>query len=104
MLWEVLKAAEKAWEGGESKDACVSAAKRSISERVLPEGVQLKLDYIEFNDPDTFEPLLGSEMKTKAKAEGGKGRNTVLLSGAVWIGKTRLLDNLILGDVRTILA
>lgn len=102
MLWEALKAAEKAWEGGESKDACVSAAKRSISERVLPEGVQLKLDYIEFNDPDTFEPLLGSEMK--AKAEGGKSRDTVLLSGAVWIGKTRLLDNLILGDVRTILA
>ena len=101
-LWEALKAAEKAWEGGEGKDACVSAAKRSVSERMLSEDVQLKVDYIEFNDPDTFEPLPDSETKTKLMAREGK--EAVVLSGAVWVGKTRLLDNLILGDVGMILA
>ena len=93
-----------AWEGGESKNACVSAAKRFISERKLSEGVQLKLDYIEFNDSDTFEPLPGSETKTKLTAREGKGKGmVVLLNGAVWVGKTRLIDNLILGDVGMVL-
>ena len=38
---QALKIAEVAW--GKSKDTCVSAAKRSMSERMLSEGVQLKV-------------------------------------------------------------
>lgn len=49
--------------------------------------VELKLDYVEVFDKDTFEPVRGPV---------GKGRELVI-AGAVWVGKTRLIDNLLLG-------
>jgi pantoate--beta-alanine ligase len=51
------------------------------------EGVRLKLDYVEVFDRDTFEPVRGPV---------GKGRKLVI-AGAVWVGQTRLIDNLLLG-------
>jgi pantoate--beta-alanine ligase len=52
-----------------------------------PDGVDLKVDYFEVFDKDTFEPVRGSI---------AAGRETVI-AGAVWVGKTRLIDNLLLG-------
>lgn len=49
--------------------------------------VTLKMDYVEVFDRDTFEPVRGPIEK---------GRKMVI-AGAVWVGKTRILDNLLLG-------
>lgn len=49
--------------------------------------VRLELDYIEVFDKDTFEPIRGPI---------GRGRELVI-AGAVWVGQTRLIDNLLLG-------
>lgn len=51
------------------------------------EGVRLELDYVEVFDRDTFEPIRGPV---------AKGRKLVI-AGAVWVGQTRLIDNLLLG-------
>jgi pantoate--beta-alanine ligase len=51
------------------------------------ERVELKVDYFEVFDKDTFEPVRG-------RIEAG--RETVI-AGAVWVGKTRLIDNLLIG-------
>lgn len=51
------------------------------------EKVRLEMDYIEVFDRDTFEPVRGPV---------GKGRPLVI-AGAVWVGQTRLIDNLLLG-------
>nr|AAS92525.1 PAN6 [Cryptococcus gattii] len=49
-------------------------------------GVELELDYIELFDKTTFNPVRGDVT--------GK---EMVLAGAVWVGKTRLIDNLLLG-------
>jgi pantoate--beta-alanine ligase len=54
-------------------------------------GVEVRVDYIEMNDPDTFDILGDGEVQ---RSDGAP----VILSGAVWFGRTRLIDNLILGD------
>ena len=48
---------------------------------------QLKLDYIELFDNHTFDPIRG-------KLEEGK---EMVLAGAIWVGQTRLIDNVLLG-------
>lgn len=49
--------------------------------------VEMKMDYIEVFDPRTFEPVRGPIER---------GRELVI-AGAIWVGKTRLIDNLLLG-------
>lgn len=58
--------------------------------RVVEEGAndRVRLDFYALNDPHTLEPL--------KRVEPGKG---AILSGAMWVAKTRLIDNLLL-DVR----
>ena len=62
------------------------------------EQVTVKLDYVELNDSVNFEPLRDEETSRSS----GEHR-AVLLSGAMWVGKTRLIDNLILGNVASII-
>ena len=50
-------------------------------------GVEVKLDYFEVFDKETFEPVRGVIVP---------GRELVI-AGAVWVGRTRLIDNLLLG-------
>ena len=54
--------------------------------------VTLKLDYISLNDARTLEALADTD------ARAVYGDRTVLLSGALLVNGTRLIDNLILGD------
>ena len=50
------------------------------------------LDYVGVNDPESFDVV---DWDTKAS----DGR-PVVLSGALWLGRTRLIDIIILGDVQ----
>jgi pantoate--beta-alanine ligase len=61
-------------------------------------GLDIKLDYVEMNDPATFNVL------SQGATREDDGDDAVILSGAMWVGKTRLIDNIILGDTSTILA
>ena len=49
------------------------------------------------NDPDTFEILGDGQVQRSDCAP-------VILSGAVWFGRTRLIDNMILGNLEGIVA
>lgn len=51
------------------------------------EKVKMELDYIEVFDKETFEPVRG-------EVESGR---ELVIAGAMWVGKTRLIDNLLLG-------
>nr|XP_019008806.1 pantoate-beta-alanine ligase [Kwoniella pini CBS 10737]OCF47587.1 pantoate-beta-alanine ligase [Kwoniella pini CBS 10737] len=51
--------------------------------------VELNLDYIEIFDKNTFEPIRG-KIKEKKNKE-------FIIAGAIWVGKTRLIDNLLIG-------
>ncbi|KIY49950.1 Pantoate-beta-alanine ligase [Fistulina hepatica ATCC 64428] len=102
-LWQALLAAKLAWENNFKKRSCVARARELISEasRTAEEaGVQIRLDYIELNDSDSFRVLEDEE--TRASWQNARG-HPVILSGALWVDRTRLIDNIILGDAHKII-
>jgi pantoate--beta-alanine ligase len=106
-LYEALCAGQHAWLNGESKDDCIRKAHRVIEDvaggkEAIERGVNIRLDYIEMNDTNSFEVLGGREVM--GSIVEGNQREAVILSGAIWVGQTRLIDNVILGDIDKILA
>jgi len=102
-LFKALCTAEKAWVNGERKEECIRKAREVIEDvtggkEASKRGVDVRLDYIEMNDANTFE-VVGDEEIVVKRGE----REAVILSGAIWVGKTRLIDNIILGDVSKVL-
>jgi pantoate--beta-alanine ligase len=91
-LYRALCLAKEGWESGLSKSECVATSKGLVESVRAEAGVEMRLDYVEVNDSDSLE-VVGDG---KARAE--YGIRPVLLSGAMWVGRTRLIDNLILGD------
>ncbi len=83
-----LNQARSLWEVGErSASSLTGACKASIEE------AGLQLDYVELVDAETLQPL-GSDEATAAAASVNKA----LLAAAAFAGKTRLIDNLVLGE------
>ena len=92
-LHQALQAAQRAWQDGLTKKECVrtgitlveDAKKQAISDGLA---VDLRLDYLELNDAATFDVLDARQ----TKADSG----LVILSGALYVDKTRLIDNILL--------
>ncbi|KAL4062582.1 Pantoate-beta-alanine ligase [Scleroderma yunnanense] len=96
-LYRALQAAESAWIQGATKQECIAMALAVVEHsktQAAAKGVDMKLDYIEINDSETFEILNDGEHKQSESL----GKGPVILSGAVWMGKTRLIDNIVIGD------
>ena len=91
-LYRALSLAKGGWESGLSKSKCVEKSKEFVESVRSKTRVEMRLDYVELNDSDTFEVV--GDRETGANY----GTRPVLLSGALWVGRTRLIDNLILGD------
>ncbi|KAK1228591.1 pantoate-beta-alanine ligase [Marasmius sp. AFHP31] len=96
-LFDALSAAQEAWKQGVNKVGCVERAvslieqrKKDAQERGLK--VDIRLEYIEMNDAKELEVLDAEETSI------GRGGRPVILSGALFLDSTRLIDNLILGD------
>ncbi|KAI0333836.1 Pantoate-beta-alanine ligase [Cubamyces sp. BRFM 1775] len=101
-LYAALQAGKTAWEGSATKAECVERAQAVIEnkKREVGDAVDLRLDYIEMNDPESFDVVQDSV--TRQQWEGTVSGKPVILSGAMWVGKTRLIDNIILGDRHTL--
>jgi len=104
-LHAALQAGKRAWNAGKSKADCLRTANTLIAETAErfrdpangEEQIVIKPDYIEMNDPETFDVLPASVTRDEWEGgEGGEGR-PVIFSGAMWVGRTRLIDNVILG-------
>ncbi|KAJ7781988.1 hypothetical protein DFH07DRAFT_792208 [Mycena maculata] len=91
-LYKALAAAQQSWNAGHPKSVCVEHA-RAVVEGA---GAAVRLDYIELNDSDTLEPVPDAARRTEAVSK------PVILSGAMWVGQTRLIDNIVLGDLNKI--
>jgi pantoate--beta-alanine ligase len=91
-LHRALSLVKEGWESGFSKSKCVRRSKEFVEGVQAETWVKMMLDYVELNDSDSFEVV--GDRKTGADYE----TRPVLLSGALWVGRTRLIDNLILGD------
>ncbi|KAF8313314.1 pantothenate synthetase [Cantharellus anzutake] len=100
-LYQALTAGRQVWEeisGSGSREGVVAAAREVIKRRqeeAIQAGVEMRFDYVEVNDPDTFDVV---NWRRKERPEG----QPVIISGALWIGRTRLIDNLLSGDTKEI--
>ena len=98
VLYRSLCIGEQAWKDGRGREGAIAAAvehivkiKRTVeADQKHNAELPIILDYIEMNDPESFGVV---DWDTKE----GDGR-PVILNGALWVGHTRLIDNLILGD------
>ena len=102
MLYAALSAAEAAWAANASKTECIQRARAVIADKEREEGdaVSIKYDYVEMSDPETFDVL--ADDATRATWEMAEAGRPVILSGALWVGKTRLIDNIVLGARHTL--
>jgi pantoate--beta-alanine ligase len=102
VLQATLRSGEKAWLNGLTKGECIRESIDFFENRrvaAAQNGVEIKLDYVEMNDPHTFD-ILDAGLK---RGDMINPLDAVILSGAMWVGKTRLIDNIILGDASQIL-
>ncbi|KAF9530379.1 Pantoate-beta-alanine ligase [Crepidotus variabilis] len=102
ILIEALKAAAKAWTESRSKAECIEEAYRTVERKeakAKSDGLQvvIKLDYIEMNDAESFDVLEGEVQRDEEESR------VVILSGALYIDKTRLIDNILLGNASHII-
>lgn len=105
VLYRALEAAQSAWNAGKPKHICIKEALEAVEharKEAEKEGVKIKMDYVQMNGAREFDVLDDAAVKGAPGGEGAE-RDDVLLSGAVWVGKTRLIDNFLLGDVKRIL-
>ena len=80
VLWKALSLAQELWSKGEKN----AERLRQEMSAVIQKEPRARIDYVSVADPDTLEEL--------SQIEGA-----ALISMAVRIGKTRLIDNVILG-------
>ncbi|KAI0372625.1 Pantoate-beta-alanine ligase [Pilatotrama ljubarskyi] len=102
VLYAALQAAQSAWDTNASKTECIQRAVAVIEDkrREVGDSVDLQLDYIEMNDPESFEVMPDAVSRQEWEVDAA-GR-PVILSGAMWVGKTRLIDNIVLGAQHTL--
>ncbi|KAH8110720.1 Pantoate-beta-alanine ligase [Phellopilus nigrolimitatus] len=101
VLYRSLKTAEGAWAEGASKRDVVEVAMDLLeaeARTAKDSAVEMRTDYVEINDPWTFDIVRDHESK-----DSSEENRALILSGAVWVGKTRLIDNILLGDSSKIL-
>ena len=78
VLYAALRAAKSQIEAG-MRD---SAAVREAAERVIQKQEGVRLEYLEIVDPGDMQPVARIE-------------RPVVVAGAIWVGATRLIDNVI---------
>jgi pantoate--beta-alanine ligase len=97
-----LRAAAHAWYDKKPKGKCMEVGKQKVEEWRAkgPKGVKLDLLYIEMSDASNFEPIPDENNVHKYIAIPPDLRlalqGQIIISGAMMVGKTRLIDNVIL--------
>jgi pantoate--beta-alanine ligase len=89
-LYHALSAAKIVWETSFPKVECLAKAHAVIETRMHEARleVDMRMDFIEINDADSFDVI------EDYVSQGDLG--VALLNGALFVGKTSLIDNLIL--------
>ncbi|KAF7309876.1 Pantoate-beta-alanine ligase [Mycena indigotica] len=99
VLYAALTLAQEACLQGLPKNVCIERAAQLIQETAStsPLASDIKLDYIEINDSDTLAPWDSNQCYAPSTTT-----RPVIISGALWVGKTRLIDNVLLGPLENI--
>ena len=87
ILYKSLKFAEELINKGERE---VKKIKNIATKKLITNPAITSIDYFDFRDPLTLK-----DFKELGKIDNDKKLKKVLIAAAVWIGKTRLIDNII---------
>jgi pantoate--beta-alanine ligase len=87
ILYQSLKFAEELINKGERE---VKKIKNIATKKLITNPAITSIDYFDFRDPLTLK-----DFKKLGKIDNDKKPKKVLIAAAVWIGKTRLIDNII---------
>jgi len=101
-LIQALHAAESAWAQGLTKAECIARAttiveNKKVQAQLEDLNININLEYLEMNDADSFE-VLGPHIR-----RSDVDVDLVILSGALIVDRTRLIDNILLGATERIL-
>lgn len=100
-LYRALRAGEEAWSDGREKGQAIEAALKVVEEakeEANEAKVDMRLDYVQLNDSATLDVINDQETRMSQELESAQ-----VLSGALWVGRTRLIDNILLGSVSKII-
>jgi len=100
VFYAALQEAARAWATGASKREAIRHALERLEvakDEGEKHGIEIRVDYVEMNDPDTFEEIGDEQVQ---RPDGAP----VILSGAVWFGRTKLIDNIIIGNTEGVIA
>jgi pantoate--beta-alanine ligase len=100
ILIQALRVAESAWTQGLTKAACIARAKTFVENNKAQaqsenSNINIDLEYLEMNDADSFEVVDSNSRESDV--------DLVILSGALNVDRTRLIDNILLGAKERIL-
>lgn len=68
----------------------------TVKSQAEGEGVTVTLDHVDIFEPGTFRRLRGPLLRSTSDGGNGEKRKAVVV-GAMWVGRTRLIDNLLVG-------
>jgi len=71
----------------------------SIAKTIIDRQIGVKLDYLSFCDMESGKDLVictSKGIEPRITPEEEKEYKSIMLSGAIWVGKTRLIDNVII--------
>jgi pantoate--beta-alanine ligase len=91
-LYRALSAIQAEYERAGGEPVAASQLVQSAMEVLDTEPLFTHVDYISIADPDSFQELT----TVKSSGVAGDVANAAVVSAAVQIGKTRLLDNILL--------
>lgn len=98
-LFSALGKAREALLNGRTADEAIKVATEELKttkREAEREGVTVTLDHVDIFEPTTFRRLRAPLLRPATGGGSGEQRKAVVV-GAVWVGRTRLIDNLLVG-------
>jgi pantoate--beta-alanine ligase len=83
VLYNALRAAERAIQGGERS---ADRVKQQV-QQIFDKQPGARVEYFEIVNPADMQPV--------AEIQGAEIQNAVRVAGAIWVGSTRLIDNIL---------
>jgi len=88
VLYQALQAAERAIQAGERNAERV----KQQAQKIFDKQPGARVEYFEIVNPADMQPVAEIQI---AESQGAEIQNAVRVAGAIWVGSTRLIDNIL---------